>query len=75
MRVSRYLLDHFIPGNNTSAFRSTYSYVPFTYPQSLLASGYRFSSSVPANLALTHLPFQMNHNREYDSEVEALNFL
>ncbi|MBL0031354.1 MAG: hypothetical protein IPP27_03945 [Bacteroidetes bacterium] len=74
MRVSRYLLDHFIPGNNTSAFRSTYSYVPFTYPQSLLASGYRFSSSVPANLALTHLPFQMNHNREYDSEVEAFEF-
>lgn len=74
MRVSRYLLDHFIPGNNTSAFRSTYSYVPFTYPQSLAASGYRFSSSVPANLALTHLPFQMNFNREYDSEIEAFEF-
>lgn len=74
MRVSRYLLDHFIPGNNTSAFRSTYAYVPFTYPQSLLASGYRFSSSVPANLALTHLPFQMNYNREYDSEMDAFEF-
>ncbi len=71
MRVSRYLLDHFIPGNNTSAFRTSYSYVPFTYPQSLAESGYRFSSSVPANLALTHFPFQMNFNREYDTEIEA----
>jgi hypothetical protein len=74
MRVSRFLLDHYIPGNNTSAFRTTYQYVPFTYPQSLMASGYRFSSSVPANLALTHYPFQLNFNREYDAELATFEF-
>ncbi len=74
MRVSRYLIDRFVPGNQTSAFRSTYLYTPFTYPQSLLTSGYRFSSSVPANATLTHFPFQLNYNREYDSEVQAFEF-
>jgi hypothetical protein len=74
MRVSRFLIDKFVPGNSTSAFRSTYLYTPFTYPQSLLASGYRFSSSVHANATLTHFPFQMNFNREYDSEIQAFEF-
>jgi hypothetical protein len=74
MRVSRFLIDRFVPGNVTTAFRSSYLYTPFTYPQSLLASGYRFSSSVPANAALTHLPFQLNNNREYDSELQAFEF-
>ena len=74
MRVSRFLIDRFVPGNITTVFRSSYLYTPFTYPQSLLASGYRFSSSVPANAALTHFPFQLNYNREYDSEVQAFEF-
>lgn len=74
MRVSRFLIDRFVPGNITTTFRSSYLYTPFTYPQSLLSSGYRFSSSVPANAALTHLPFQLNFNREYDSELAAFEF-
>jgi hypothetical protein len=74
MRVSRFLLDRYVPGNATSAFRSTYLYTPFTYPQNLIASGYRFSSSVPANAALTHLPFQLNYNREYETELQAFEF-
>jgi hypothetical protein len=74
MRVSRFLIDRFVPGNITTAFRSSFLYTPFTYPQSLLASGYRFSSSVPANAALTHFPFQLNYNREYDSELQAFEF-
>jgi hypothetical protein len=74
MRVSRYLIDRFAPGNQTSTFRSTFLYTPFTYPQSLLSSGYRFSSSVPANATLTHFPFQLNYNREYDAEVQAFEF-
>ena len=69
--VSRFLIDHFVPVNNSMCFCSTHLYTPFTYPQSLLATGYRFSSSVSAN-ALTWFAFQMNYNREYDTEVEAL---
>ena len=74
MRISRFLIDRFVPGNVTTAFRSSFLYTPFTYPQSLLSSGYRFSSSVPANATLTHFPFQINYNREYDSEVQAFEF-
>ncbi len=74
MRVSRFLIDRFVPGNVTTAFRSTYLYTPFTYPQSLVSSGYRFSSSIPANAALTHFPFQLNYNREYNSEMQAFEF-
>jgi hypothetical protein len=74
MRVSRFLIDRYVPGNTTTFFRSSYGYTPFTHPQSLLASGYRFSSSVPANAALTHLPYQMNYNREYDAELPAFEF-
>jgi hypothetical protein len=74
MRVSRYLIDRIVPGNQTLAFRNSYLYTPFTYPQSLLATGYRFSSSVAANAHLTHLPFQLNYNREFDSELEAFEF-
>ncbi|HRH66062.1 MAG TPA: hypothetical protein PLU53_07180 [Bacteroidia bacterium] len=74
MRVSRFLIDHFVPVNNSMCFRATHHYTPFTYPQSLLASGYRFSSSVSANVSLTHFPFQLNYNREYDSEMDAFEF-
>ncbi len=74
MRVSRFLIDRVITGANTLCFRSTYMYTPFTYPQSLMASGYRFSSSASANTALSHFPLQMNYNREYDSELDAFEF-
>lgn len=74
MRVSRFLIDRMIPGANTLCFRSSYLYTPFTYPQSLMASGYRFSSSISANSALSHFPFQLNFNREYDTELDAFEF-
>jgi hypothetical protein len=63
-----------VPTVNTLCFRSTYLYTPFTYPQSLMASGYRFSSSSSANSALSHFPFQLNYNREYESELDAFEF-
>lgn len=74
MRVSRFLLDAHLPDYRTLAFRTPQYYTPFTYPQSLLASGYRFSSSVSANSCLTHFPVQLNYNREYDSELDAFEF-
>ncbi|HNS11801.1 MAG TPA: hypothetical protein PKM97_04250 [Bacteroidia bacterium] len=74
MRVSRFLIDRMLPNINTLCFRSTYLYTPFTYPQSLLGSGYRFSSSTSANSALSHFPYQLNYNREYDSELDAFEF-
>jgi len=74
MRVSRFLIDRMTASSNTLCFRTPIQYTPFTFPQSLLASGYRFSSSVTANAALSHFPYQMNYNREYDSEMDAFEF-
>lgn len=74
LRISRFLIDYYIPGNNTNTFRSAFPYIPFTFPQSLMATGYRFSSSIPANMALTHFPVQMNYNREYDNELPVYEF-
>ncbi|MFM7726675.1 MAG: hypothetical protein ACKO7B_08235, partial [Flavobacteriales bacterium] len=74
MRSSRYLLDQGVPGSSVLAFRSSYQYIPYSYPQSLLASGYRFGSTVPANQALTHFPIQLTYNREYAAELDAFEF-
>lgn len=74
MRISKYLLERFVPSVNVASFRSSYLYTPFTFPQSMLATGYRYSSSVAANATLTHFPFQMNYNREYDNELDAFSF-
>ncbi|MEY4594945.1 MAG: hypothetical protein RIQ47_1355 [Bacteroidota bacterium] len=74
MRVSRFLIDKYAKTTNALAFRSSYQYTPFTYPQSLLSSGYRFGSTIPANMALTHFPVQLTYNREYDQEIEAFEF-
>ncbi len=74
MRISKYLLEHYVPSVNVASFRSSYLYTPFTFPQSMIATGYRYSSSVSANATLTHFPFQMNYNREYDNELDVFSF-
>jgi hypothetical protein len=74
MRVSKYLLEHYVPSVNVASFRSSTLYIPFTYPQTMIATGYRYSSSVSANGSLTHFPYQMNYNREYDDELDAFAF-
>lgn len=74
MRISRYLIDRFSQPGTAIAFRSGFPYTPFTYPQSLLSSGYRFGSTIPANQTLTHFPVQMTFNREYDEEMDVVEF-
>jgi peptidoglycan/xylan/chitin deacetylase (PgdA/CDA1 family) len=73
LRVSKFLLDHFT-GQTIDSFRSGNLSYPFSQPQALQATGYRFSSSVTANSALTHLPYQLNYNRETSSEVPLFEF-
>ena len=74
MRVSKYLIEHYVPSVHVASYRSSNLYIPFTYPQSMIATGYRYSSSVSANASLTHFPFQMTYNREYDDELDAFSF-
>ncbi|CUW41617.1 conserved protein of unknown function (Glycoside hydrolase/deacetylase, beta/alpha-barrel 289-560) [Magnetospirillum sp. XM-1] len=74
LRVSRFLLEHFLPGDVVSSFRPGHLANPFALPQALAAAGYRFSSSVTANDSLTHLPFQLTHGRENVAETPIFEF-
>ncbi|HKY02877.1 MAG TPA: polysaccharide deacetylase family protein [Burkholderiales bacterium] len=73
LRVSRFLLEHF-SGARVQSFRSGYLALPFDLPQALEATGYRFSSTLTANLALTHLPYRANRGRSTRSESTVFEF-
>lgn len=68
--MSKFLLENLGAVGPVVSFRSGYLDYPFQLPQALAATGYRFSSSMTANKALTHLPFQLNHDREARQEVD-----
>ena len=74
LRVSKFLLDSFLSGEKVTSFRSGFLRNPHALPQALKSAAYRFNSSVTANKSLTHLPFQLNHNRGYESEVDIYEF-
>lgn len=62
LRVSKFLLDR-LAGADVVSFRPGRLAYPFTLPQALEASDYRYSSSITANTVLTHLPFQLTDGR------------
>lgn len=69
LRVSKFLLDNLSP-QTTVSFRPGHLSLPYELPEMLLATGYRYSSSMTANSTLTHLPFRMNYSRNYDTELD-----
>jgi peptidoglycan/xylan/chitin deacetylase (PgdA/CDA1 family) len=70
LRVSKFLLERLGGAPPVISFRPGYLSYPASLPQALEATGYRYSSSMTANKALTHLPFRLNHGRESGQEVE-----
>ncbi len=74
LRVSRFLLEHFVPQQRVVSFRAGYLQNPDELPQALAATGYRYGSTLTANLALTHLPFQLKHQRGSGGEVPVYEF-
>ncbi|RST31817.1 hypothetical protein HMF7854_13960 [Sphingomonas ginkgonis] len=62
LRVSKYLLDSAI-GQQTLAFRPGHLRNPAMLPQALAATGYRFTSDLTAENALTNYPFQLAYGR------------
>lgn len=74
LRVSRFLLESLVPNLRVTSFRPGYLSNPYSLPQALAATGYRFSSSVTANDSLTHLPFQLDYARENVGEVPVFEF-
>jgi peptidoglycan/xylan/chitin deacetylase (PgdA/CDA1 family) len=69
LRVSKFLLESLAAPETVVSFRPGYLEYPRQLPQALVASAYRISSSMTANRALTHLPFQLNRNREASQEL------
>ena len=74
LRVSRFLLEQLGGGPAVASFRPGHLSNPFALPQALEATGYSYSSSVTANVSLTHLPFQLNHDRDVTTEVPIFEF-
>ncbi|MGD0884202.1 MAG: polysaccharide deacetylase family protein [Thermodesulfovibrionales bacterium] len=74
LRVSKFLIEHFLPGRTVDTFRPGHLQNPYSLPSALAAIGYRYSSSVTANNSLTHLPFRLNNNRDTRSESKVYEF-
>ncbi len=74
LRVSKFLIDQFVPDFKVVSFRPGYLANPLSLPQALFSTEYKYSSSVTANVSLTHLPFKLNYNRDVNSEVEVFEF-
>lgn len=74
LRVSKFLLDHFSGGGEVRSFRAGHLENPFSLPQALAATGYRYDSTMSANNALSHLPYRLNYGRGTDAEVPVWEF-
>jgi len=74
LRVSKFLLENQVKGAGVVSFRSGHLSYPFSLPQALQATGFRYSSCVTANNVLSHLPYQLQYNRESDEEMELFEF-
>lgn len=73
LRVSKFLLESQV-GKKVVSFRPGHLSNPYSLPQALEATGYRYSSSVTANNSLTHLPFRLSYNREGEAESGIYEF-
>lgn len=74
LRVSKFLIESVASETQVSSFRPGHLRNPKTLPQSLATVGFRYSSSVTANVALTHLPFQLTHGRNGKMALDVFEF-
>jgi peptidoglycan/xylan/chitin deacetylase (PgdA/CDA1 family) len=74
LRVSKFLLEHFVKELQVRSFRSGGLYFPPTLPSVLQATGYLYDSSIAANWVWTHLPFRLPYNRMYKTETPIFEF-
>lgn len=74
LRVSRFLIGRLTRAGDPVSFRPGHLQYPFSLPQAMEATGYRYSSSVTANTALTHLPFRLTHGRDTVAQSAIFEF-
>lgn len=65
LRVSKFLLENFAGKNDVTSFRPGFLSDPDGLPQALASTGFKYSSSVTANISMTHLPFQLTFGRGF----------
>jgi hypothetical protein len=74
LRVSRFLLEQFLPDYRVVSFRAGHLREPYSLPQALAATGYLYDSSATANNSLTHLPFRLTYGRETTAQSSIFEF-
>jgi hypothetical protein len=74
LRVSKFLLEYFLPGIKVTSFRAGHLSNPYALPEALTATAYLNSSNETANNCLTHLPFQLNFNRTFTQELPIFEY-
>ena len=74
LRVSKFLLEQASGGRAVESFRPGHLAYPKSLPDALQATGYRYSSSLSSGMALSHLPFQLTHQREGRAAVPVFEF-
>ena len=74
LRVSKFLVERFAPKTKVVSFRPGHLSNPLALPEAMEVTGYLYSSSVTANVSLSHLPFRLNFNRDVTSEVGVFEF-
>jgi peptidoglycan/xylan/chitin deacetylase (PgdA/CDA1 family) len=74
LRVSKFLIERVGEYAPVLSFRPGHLSNPYALSQSLAATGYRYSSSVTADGSLTHLPFQLDYNRDTAAETPIFEF-
>jgi peptidoglycan/xylan/chitin deacetylase (PgdA/CDA1 family) len=70
LRVSRFLLHHFFPSLKLKSFRPGFLKNPFQLAQSLASTHFSYNSSTTSGDTLTHLPYQLNFNRNIDTIIQ-----
>jgi hypothetical protein len=72
LRVSKFLIENFLPEKKVTSFRPGHLQYPFDLPQALAATGYNVSSSVTSGSVQTNLPYFLTYSREYDATTSII---
>jgi hypothetical protein len=74
LRVSKFLIETLVPGAKVVSFRPGHLANPPSLAQAMEATGYRFSSTVTAGNALSHLPHRHTYGRGAQAETNTFEF-
>lgn len=74
LRVSKYLLEKMLHVQPVVSFRPGHLSFPRELPQTLESVGYCYSSTLPANVVLSHLPFQLSYGYEKQGNTAVFEF-